>query len=85
MGLSIKQEIAAIKNKLEALENRLEGEEETEFSITFSYKTRRSHWALGAGPDEIENHINEFIFQITQTLSFEDEGEEFFLESVKTK
>lgn len=86
MGLSIQQEIADLKNKLEALEGRIKEEgEEITFAVTFVYKTQRSIWAFDGNPQEIiKRHVADLVPEIAGTLQFNEEGEDFYIESVKT-
>ena len=84
MGLSIQQEIADLKNKLEELEGRIKEEEEITFAVTFIYKTQRSLWAFDGNPQEIKRHVADLVPEIADTLQFNEEGEDFYIESVKT-
>jgi hypothetical protein len=84
MGLTIQQEIASLRNRLVLLEQKIaeESKPAKEFELVFKYKTFDHHWAISADPDEIKLHVEAFVSNISEELSFDEEGEEFYLSEV---
>jgi hypothetical protein len=84
MGLTIQQEIASLKNRLQLLEQKIAKESEAplEFELVFRYKTFDHHWAVSADVEEIKLHVQDFVSNISNELTFDEEGEEFYLSKV---
>jgi hypothetical protein len=83
MGLTIQQEIAALRNRLVLLEQKIASEAPLEFELVFKYKTFDRHWAVSADVEEIKLHVEDFVSNISEELTFNEEGEEFYLSEVK--